>query len=148
MKKKLIIGLLVVSCLVLFASCSNNTKADNKIPSWLANKTWEGELIMTGTVGGQSHSDKQTISLTFDENGVKMDGAPDGMKVSYLSNGDKCEIKMSYEGVISEKVSGKLSSTINLTRVADNECKVDGNETVTIDGVSLTATITGTLKAK
>lgn len=69
MKKKAIVSLLILISLVLIVSCSESTS--NKIPSWITNKTWAGEV--TTTVGEISQTSSMVI--VFDDNGI-VGGAP------------------------------------------------------------------------
>ena len=141
MKKKAIVSsLILIISLVLIVSCSESTSS--KIPSWIANKTWAGEV--TTTVGEISQTSSMVI--VFDDNGI-VGGAPEGAEIIYASKKDSLIVTEKYSSK-QEGVTAKAEVNMTFTRISGNECKVEGKGKTTVAGISTEMSLKGTLKAQ
>ncbi|MDY5930980.1 MAG: hypothetical protein SPJ34_03010 [Candidatus Ornithospirochaeta sp.] len=137
----MIIGLLRVSCLILIASCSD--AKDTKPASWLLNKTWSGTVKTTLNDVPQESEE----SYSFDDKGIKL-GGMEGAKISYLTNGDTCEVSVYASATNNEGQTGTSNIVYRFTRISETECKLEGTMTGKIDGtVTTSGTKSGTLTA-
>ena len=140
MKRKLIIGLLLVLCLILIASCSD--AKDTQPASWLLNKTWSGTVKTTLNDVPQESEE----SYSFDDKGIKL-GGMEGARISYLTGGDTCEVSV-YASTTDGVQKGTSNIVYRFTRISETECKLEGTMTGKIDGtVTTSGTKSGTLTA-
>ena len=138
MKKACSVVLLVL-CLFVFSSCEND--GFKKAPSWLAGKTWAGEV----TLSMMGISQTQYMCFNFDDDGnIDMDDVPEGIKI--VASGNNKQYKISMTGTISEDgTTGIIDYTITFTKVDSNECKINLSFKMEADGSILDGTMKGTL---
>lgn len=138
MKKACSVVLLVL-CLFVFSSCEND--GFKKAPSWLAGKTWAGEV----TLSMMGISQTQYMCFNFDDDGnIDMDDVPEGIKI--VASGNNKQYKISMTGTISEDgTTGNIDYTLTFTKVDSDECKLDVSIKMEADGSILDGTMKGTL---
>ena len=150
MKKKMFFCLVLcfsLICLATFTSCEKEPEIDTNPAPWLLNKTWVGVVTVSAEEYG---SVSAPLSFTFNEKEMVMMGEDKlNLKISYITNGDKCDVTFKGPELVDEEIVLEEAS-FSFIRITDDECKLEGRETYSYYGTDMKVkeTINGTLVAK